>query len=81
MNLEDGNSSACRRLMGVPRMGKEHERPPEAEGASSSSRVMAECAGCASLNQGGRRPEGQTVRLCPRASVRKMRGRPFYVFY
>ena len=45
VNLEDGNSSACRRLRGVPRMRKEHERPPEAEGASSSSRVWQNVPG------------------------------------
>ena len=42
VNLEDGNSSAC--FGGAPRVGKEHERPPEAERASPGSRVTAKCA-------------------------------------
>lgn len=65
VNLEDGNSSACWELGGVPRVGKEHERSLRQKGLLPS----------ASLSPGGRRPEGQTMKLCPRAFVRKMRGR------
>ena len=32
VNLEDGNSSACSGLGGVPRVGKEHKRPPRQKG-------------------------------------------------
>lgn len=79
MNLEDGNSLACRRLMEYP--GWERAKAPPRPKGLLLVQELWQNAGYVTLSQGGRRPEGQTVWLCPRASVRKMRGRPFYVFY